>query len=218
MQVINVARGGSMHADAGEHPGGDWDRWALVRASVLTGSAHPGHPDHELRVAPGSRLDAALGPGPHRVNSWHHQAIDRLGEGVEAVGRAEDGVVEAIEVAGDAWVLGVQWELQESWKEDERQAAIFRAFVSATARPSSARSSRMKRPAEGMCRRSPGACGPSIAGPKESIWRPGRFAPIRAVSRPPWVAPISGSLPNSSVWTRPAVASSGASGSGRQAG
>ena len=135
MQVINVARGGSMHADAGEHPGGDWDRWALVRESVLTGSEHPGHPDHELRVTPGSRLDAALGPGPHRVNSWHHQAIDRLGDGVVATGRAEDGVVEAVEVDGDAWVLGVQWELQESWKEDPRQLEVFRAFVSATRRP-----------------------------------------------------------------------------------
>ena len=134
MQVINVARGGSMHADAGDHPGGDWDRWALVRESVLTGSVHPGHPDHALRVAPGSRLEAAIGPGPHRVNSWHHQAVDRLGDGVEAVGRADDGVVEAIELAGDAWVLGVQWELQESWKEDERQLGIFHAFVSATGR------------------------------------------------------------------------------------
>ena len=134
MQVLNVVRGGTLLADAAPHPGGDWDRWALVRASVLTGSEHPGHPDHELRVVPRSRLDAALGPGPHRVNSWHHQAIDRLGEGVEAVGRAEDGVIEAIEVAGDAWVLGVQWELQESWKDDPRCFAVFEAFVSATAR------------------------------------------------------------------------------------
>ena len=101
---------------------------------MLTGSEHPGHPDHELRVAPGSRLEAALGPGPHRVNSWHHQAVDRLGDGIRATGRAEDGVVEALEAEGDAWVLGVQWELQESWKEDERQLAVFRAFVSATAR------------------------------------------------------------------------------------
>ena len=69
------------------------------------------------------------------MNSWHHQAVDGLGEGVTATGRAGDGVVEALEVAGDAWVLGVQWELQESWKEDERQLGIFRAFVSATARP-----------------------------------------------------------------------------------
>jgi putative glutamine amidotransferase len=135
MQVLNVARGGSLHADAGEHPGGDWDRWALVRESVLAGTEGPGHPEHELRVAHGSRLAAALGPGPHRVNSWHHQAVDRLGDGVEAVGWAPDGVVEAIEVAGDAWVLGVQWELQESWKEDRRQLEVFRAFVSATARP-----------------------------------------------------------------------------------
>ena len=135
MQVLNVARGGSMHADAGAHPGGDWDRWALVRAAVLDGSEHPGHPEHPLHVTPGSRLAAALGPGPHRVNSWHHQAVDRLGEGVVATGRADDGVVEAVEVAGDAWVLGVQWELQESWKEDPRQLAVFQAFVSATGRP-----------------------------------------------------------------------------------
>jgi putative glutamine amidotransferase len=68
--------------------------------------------------------------------------VDRLGEGVTAIARAQDGVVEAIEVAGDAWVLGVQWELQESWKEDPRQLEIFRAFVSATdrraARPAAA--------------------------------------------------------------------------------
>jgi len=134
MQVLNVVRGGTLHADAGEHPGGDWDRWALVREAVLDGTEGPGHPEHGLRVTPGSRLAAALGPGPHRVNSWHHQAIDRLGDGVQAVGRADDGVVEAIELAGDAWIVGVQWELQESWKEDERQLAVFRAFVSETAR------------------------------------------------------------------------------------
>ena len=54
---------------------------------------------------------------------------------IEPVAWAADGIVEALELDGDAWVLGVQWELQESWKEDERQAGIFRAFVSATARP-----------------------------------------------------------------------------------
>jgi putative glutamine amidotransferase len=134
MQVLNVARGGSLHADAGDHPGGDWDRWALVREAVLAGTEGPGHPEHDLRVAPGSRLAAALGPGPHRVNSWHHQALDRLGDGVEAVAWAGDGVVEAVEVAGEAWVLGVQWELQESWKTDPQQLAVFRAFVSATRR------------------------------------------------------------------------------------
>ena len=54
----------------------------------------------------------------------------------------------------------------------------------------------MKRSAEGMWSRSPGACGPWICGPKESIGSPGRLAPISAVSSPPWVAETCGSAPN----------------------
>jgi putative glutamine amidotransferase len=73
------------------------------------------------------------------VNSYHHQAVDRLGDGVVATAWADDGVVEALEVEGDAWVLAVQWELQESWKDDERTLGIFADFaaaaLSARARP-----------------------------------------------------------------------------------
>jgi putative glutamine amidotransferase len=134
MQMLNVVRGGTLVGDAAPHPGGDWDRWALVREAVLAETEIPEHPGHDLDVAPGSRLADALGTTAHRVNSWHHQAIDALGDGVVATAWAPDGVVEALEVEGDAWVLGVQWELQESWKDDPRCFAVFEAFVSATAR------------------------------------------------------------------------------------
>jgi putative glutamine amidotransferase len=134
MQVLNVVRGGTLYADVAPHPGGDWDRWELVREAVLAETTAPEHPGHPLRVQPGSRLAAAVGADETWVNSYHHQAIDRLGAGVVPVAWADDGVVEALELAGDAWVLGVQWELQESWKDDERMLAVFEAFVSATAR------------------------------------------------------------------------------------
>ena len=134
MQMLNVARGGTLVGDAAPHPGGDWDRWALIREAVLAETAIPEHPAHDLTVAPGSRLAEALGTTFHRVNSWHHQAVEALGEGVMATAWAPDGVVEAVELEGDAWVLGVQWELQESWKDDPRCLAVFEAFVSATAR------------------------------------------------------------------------------------
>ena len=65
------------------------------------------------------------------VNSYHHQGIDRLGAGVEPVAWADDGIVEALELEGDAWVLGVQWELQESWKEDARMLGVFADFAAA---------------------------------------------------------------------------------------
>jgi putative glutamine amidotransferase len=135
MQVLNVALGGTLVGDAAPHPGGDWDRWDRVRLAVIDGVDPPEHPGHTITIAPGSRLVDAYGAGSAWVNSYHHQAVDRLGDGVVPVAWAEDGVVEAIEVEGDAWVLGVQWELQESWKDDPRWLRVFEAFVSATARP-----------------------------------------------------------------------------------
>ena len=74
------------------------------------------------------------------VDSYHHQAIDRLGEGVEAVARAPHGVVEAVEMPGAAaFVLGVQWELHEEWQDDERSLGIWRAFVKAAIERADAR-------------------------------------------------------------------------------
>ena len=134
MQVLNVARGGTLHADVAPHPGGDWDRWALVREAVLADTPVPEHPGHALRIAPGSRLATALGSERAWVNSYHHQAVADLGDGVVAVAWADDGVVEALELEGDAWVLGVQWEQQEAWKDDARFLGLFADFVSATAR------------------------------------------------------------------------------------
>jgi gamma-glutamyl-gamma-aminobutyrate hydrolase PuuD len=61
-------------------------------------------------VEPSSRLGGILGVEVYGVNSFHHQAVDVLGEGLRAVAWAPDGVVEAAEgVPGDPWFVGVQW-------------------------------------------------------------------------------------------------------------
>ena len=86
-----------------------------------------------ITVARGSRLYAALGERAV-VNSYHHQAVADLGRDVEAVACAEDGIVEAIELPAFDFVVGVQWELQESWPDDRGCFAIFEAFVGAAAR------------------------------------------------------------------------------------
>jgi putative glutamine amidotransferase len=101
--------------------------------AVLDDREHPPHPSHPLEIAPGSRLGRALGERAV-VNSYHHQAVRELGEGVEAVGWAPDGVVEAIEVPdAPAPVLGVQWELQQEWQSDPRSLRVFADFVAAAA-------------------------------------------------------------------------------------
>ncbi|MHB0980259.1 MAG: gamma-glutamyl-gamma-aminobutyrate hydrolase family protein [Thermoleophilia bacterium] len=62
---------------------------------------------HRITLEPGSSLHAMYGPELH-VNSLHHQAVADLGRIVTAVGHADDGVVEAIEISGHR-ALGVQW-------------------------------------------------------------------------------------------------------------
>jgi putative glutamine amidotransferase len=120
MQVISVALGGTLHHDhsalaapADEHPGGDWERWEQVVRARLEDAAAPAHPEHEIAITAGSLLSVALGTSA-TVNSYHHQSIATLGEGVEVTAVAPDGVIEAIEVpTARAMCLGVQWELQE---------------------------------------------------------------------------------------------------------
>jgi putative glutamine amidotransferase len=140
MQILNVALGGTLYRDRSEyppgaraHPGGDWERWERVCAATLGLGPMPEHPTHPITVAPGSRLCAALGPRAV-VNSYHHQAVATLGRDVEAVACADDGIVEAIELPALDFAVGVQWELQESWRDGAPGFAVFEAFVAACSR------------------------------------------------------------------------------------
>lgn len=95
-QVVNVAQGGTLVADLPSRP----------IDHVATGL--PVHTlQHEVLFAEGSLARKVYGRSA-RVNSLHHQAVDRCGEGVTVTGRAPDGTAEAIEVFGRP-VLGVQW-------------------------------------------------------------------------------------------------------------
>jgi putative glutamine amidotransferase len=142
MQIVNVALGGTLYRDRSEypptardHPGGDWERWDRVCAATLGDGPMPAHPSHPISVASGSRLCTVLGERAV-VNSYHHQAVAALGRGVEAVAWADDGIVEAIELPGSAFAVGVQWELQESWRDGAPGLGVFEAFVAACARRS----------------------------------------------------------------------------------
>ena len=69
------------------------------------------------------------------ASCYHHQSLERLGDGIVPVARAEDGTVEAIELADPTgWFLGVQWHPEDTAAEDDVQLAVFRALVEA-ARP-----------------------------------------------------------------------------------
>lgn len=90
-QALNVACGGTLHQHVPGH----------------RQTAPAGEPTHEVALRPDSRLARIARTRTLPVNSFHHQAVDRVGAGLRVVGRAADGTVEAIEGAG--FVLGVQW-------------------------------------------------------------------------------------------------------------
>ena len=75
---------------------------------------------------------AIVGEGELDVNSFHHQAVDRLGRGLRAVAWAPDGVIEGIEGAGPTLYLGVQWHV-ETLVDRRRHAGLFDALVAAAA-------------------------------------------------------------------------------------
>ena len=101
-----------------------------MEIASLDGGDVPAHPRHEISVARPSILHSALGVPTATVNSFHHQAIDRLGDGLRATATAPDGVIEAIELDGYP-ALGLQCELQEEYRINGRFAAVFEWFVAA---------------------------------------------------------------------------------------
>jgi putative glutamine amidotransferase len=68
------------------------------------------------------------------VNSHHHQALEQLGEGLQATAWSYDGLVEAVEDTEEGrWALGVQWHPEIGWERDELSANIFKSFLHAAA-------------------------------------------------------------------------------------
>jgi putative glutamine amidotransferase len=140
IQILNVALGGTLVQDVGlkpewvDHPSDrGWKAWKEVEQASLDEAEVPPHPRHSISVEPGSRLHEALGADEIEVDSFHHQALDRVASELTVVARAPDGVVEAVELEGDAYVLAVQWELQEEWRVDRRFLGPFEQFVAVAA-------------------------------------------------------------------------------------
>jgi putative glutamine amidotransferase len=90
-------------------------------------------PGHEVAIASGTLLARVVGGRARMaVNSAHHQAVDRPGEGAVVNATAPDGVVEGVEHPGYRFALGVQW--HPEYAVDPADPLIFRAFVEACGR------------------------------------------------------------------------------------
>lgn len=118
-QLINIARGGTLHGDLEQVQGLRHDLRGMYPNEART---------HAVEVTPGSRVHAIYGERIE-VNSFHHQGVDRVGADVVVSGRAPDGIVEAIEIEAPAGAIGVQWHPEVLGKADP----IFEWLVSSAA-------------------------------------------------------------------------------------
>ena len=121
MQLLAVARGGSLHQDLA----------ADLGAAGHEQPAPKDVPSHEVAIAPGTRLAALVGAESLRVNSTHHQAVKAPGAGVVISARAPDGVIEAIELPELPFALGVQWHPEAALRHDPRHARLYAGLVAA---------------------------------------------------------------------------------------
>lgn len=134
IQVLNVGLGGTLHQDLpSERPGAVLhDQTKADPPIARTQASHP------VTVTAGSRLEDVIGPGPHRVNSMHHQGLRALPGRLVAVAHAPDGLIEAVEGApalGEAFLLGVQWHPEELARGgDPASRRLFEAFALACAK------------------------------------------------------------------------------------
>jgi putative glutamine amidotransferase len=116
MQILNVALGGTLLQDIAAPDGSNIHRRRLGGFEDT---------ENHIQLERDSLAERAAGEGLHVAHCHHHQALDRLGEGLVISGRAvEDELPEAIESANGRWVLGVQWH-----PEARDKSSIVEAFV-----------------------------------------------------------------------------------------
>jgi putative glutamine amidotransferase len=122
IQILNVALGGTLIQD--------------IPSAISTTISHDdeGPRDsrtHEISVEPGSLIARAIGTEHATVNSFHHQSVQRVADGMKITAKSPDGVIEGIESTDrNWWVMGVQWHPEEMTGSAEPwDRGLFRAFA-----------------------------------------------------------------------------------------
>lgn len=119
LQVLNVLRGGTLHQHLPDVVGNDSYQLGGGKFTEKT-----------MSVTPESALSAALGGADSVVGHvYHHQAIDRVGTGLTVTARSEDGVVEAVDIDGAFFGIGVQWHPEVT---ADRDARLFESLTRAS--------------------------------------------------------------------------------------
>lgn len=117
MQLLNVAQGGTLLQDIGP---------STVHNVAEDNSALTGH---SVRILPQTRLATIFGEQDIEIRSAHHQAIGALGNELRVAAVAPDGIIEAIELKGEAWGVGVQWHPEDPMADQAQIGRMLESFA-----------------------------------------------------------------------------------------
>lgn len=119
MQLMNVFFGGSLIQDLHTQR-----KDAIEHTQPMPKNA----PWHDINIEPQSKLaEIADGKLVHKVNSTHHQALDKVGQNLISSATAPDGIIEAIESTKHKFAIGVEW--HPEYQNTELDIALFKAFI-----------------------------------------------------------------------------------------
>ena len=120
MQILSVACGGTIWQDISLIPGQTLDH--------MQQSASRSEVSHRIRTERSSLLREYIGSCLF-VNSFHHQAVNSPGKNVAISARAQDGTIEAVEIKGHPFAIGVQWHPECMYRSSSEMRKLFHEFV-----------------------------------------------------------------------------------------
>ena len=120
MQVLNVACGGTIYQDLNQV---DFETINHMQTSLSRKDI-----SHKVFFKPKTRLHRLLGDFAY-TNSFHHQAVDRLGSGLIATGSTGDDIIEAIEMPSHPFAVGVQWHPESMYETTPNMKQLFHALI-----------------------------------------------------------------------------------------
>ncbi len=121
MQLLNIAAGGSIYQDIG----------LQYRTAVRHSNPQSSKADiiHKVKLPEQTRLSELYGSGLKGVNSFHHQAVKDLAPVLKASAYSEDGLLEAYELEGSRFFVGVQWHPEMLLEKYPEEIGLFKSFI-----------------------------------------------------------------------------------------
>lgn len=121
LQLLNVALGGTLRQEVTSE--------GAVHETIGDDHEEMNARRHVVRIEEGSMLADIYGTTETKVNTLHHQGLDRLADELVVEGRSDDGLVEAARFAGSWWALGVQWHPERLDGDHQRLFTAFRKVI-----------------------------------------------------------------------------------------